>query len=95
VIQQVTEGQDATGAVTESWDTFATVWSSLEPIAGREYFEAKQTMADTTHRIRIRYLSGVVPKMRVLFGSRIYNITEIINYMERNVELHLMATELL
>ena len=94
-IQQVTEGQDETGAVTETWNEFATVWADMEPIAGKEYFAAKQTMAETTHRIRIRYLSGVVPKMRVLFGSRTFDITEIINYRERNVELHLMTTEAL
>jgi SPP1 family predicted phage head-tail adaptor len=93
VIQQVTESQDASGAVVESWAALATVWASIDPIAGNEFFAAKQTMAETTHRIRIRYLSGVVPKMRVLFGSRTFDITEIINFQEKNVELQLMATE--
>lgn len=93
IIQQVTETRDAAGSVIESWDTFATVWGGMDPIAGREYFAAKQTQAETTHRIRIRYLSGVLPKMRVFWDSRTFDITQVINYGERNEEMHLMATE--
>ena len=44
-------------------------------------------------RIIIRYLSGIVPKMRVKYGSRIFDILSVINVSERNRELQLMCRE--
>ena len=41
----------------------------------------------------MRYLSGIVPKMRVKVGSRIFDILSIINVDERNRELQLMCRE--
>ena len=92
-IERVTETQDTDGAVLETWSTYATVQASIEPISGREYFAAQSTQADVTHRIRIRYLSGIVPKMRVSYNSRIFDILSVINVGERNRELQLMCRE--
>ena len=77
----------------ETWSTYATVQASIEPISGREYFAAQSTQADVTHRIRIRYFSGIVPKMRVSYNSRIFDILSVINVGERNRELQLMCRE--
>jgi SPP1 family predicted phage head-tail adaptor len=92
-IERVTETQDTDGTVMETWSTFATVQSSIEPISGREYFAAQSTQADITHRVIIRYLSDIVPKMRVKFGSRIFDILSVINDNERNREIQLMCRE--
>lgn len=92
-IEQVTETRDVIGGVTESWSTFATRWAAVEPLAGREYFSAQQEEADVDHRIRLRYLAGVVPKMRVKFGARLFDIQTVLNLDERKRELHLMARE--
>jgi len=95
IIQQVAESQDSTGAPLETWGTFAEVWAGVEPLRGREFFASKQIQADVTTRIRIRYLAGVTPKMRVLWGSRVYLIDSVIDPEERHVEMQLMARELL
>jgi SPP1 family predicted phage head-tail adaptor len=92
-IEQVTETQDTDGSVVETWAVFATIQASIEPISGREYFAAQSTQADVTHRIRLRYLSGVTPKMRVNYSSRIFDILSVINVNERNRELQLMCRE--
>jgi len=92
-IEQVAETQDADGSVIESWSTFASAQASIEPISGREYFAAQTTQADVTHRISLRYLAGVMPKMRVKYGSRIFDILSVININERNRELQLMCRE--
>lgn len=92
-IQEVAETRDAYGGVIETWGTFATVRASVEPLIGREYFAAQQVQATSTHKIRIRYLSGLVPKMRVLFGVRVFDIESILNVNERNEEIVIMAKE--
>jgi SPP1 family predicted phage head-tail adaptor len=92
-IEQAAVAQDTDGAVLESWSTYAMVQASIEPISGREYFAAQSTQADVTHRIIVRYRSGITPKMRVNHGSRIFDILSVININERNRELHLMCRE--
>ena len=92
-VEQVAEHQDPDGSVIEVWSTYATVHASIEPITGREYFAAQSTQADVTHRISLRYLSGTIPKMRVNYNSRIFDILSVINVGERNRELQLMCRE--
>jgi SPP1 family predicted phage head-tail adaptor len=92
-IERVTETRDTDGSAIETWSTYATVQASIEPISGREYFAAQSTQADLTHRIVMRYLSGIIPKMRVKYRSRIFDILSVINVEERNRELQLMCRE--
>jgi SPP1 family predicted phage head-tail adaptor len=92
-IEQVAETQDSDGSVIETWSTFANAQASIDPISGREYFAAQTTQADVTHRISLRFISGVIPKMRVKYGSRNFDILSVINVGERNRELQLMCRE--
>lgn len=94
-IQQVQEARSATGAVMETWVTYAEVWAAVEPLRGREFFASRQMQAQVDARVRIRFISGVTPKMRVLWGSRIYLIDAVINPEERGVELQLMCREII
>ena len=91
--QSTTQGTDGQPALT--WSTFATVRSSVEPLNGREYFSSEQVQAEVSVRITIRYLSGVLPSMRVSFGSKIYNIVVVINVNEQNYEMQLMCKEVI
>ena len=92
-IEQVAETQDTDGSLIETWSSFASAQGSIEPVSGREYFDAQTTHADVTHRIYLRFVSGVTPKMRVKYGDRIFDILSVINTRERNVELQLMCRE--
>jgi len=92
-IEQVAETQDSDGSVIETWSNYAGAQAAIEPISGREYFAAQTTQADVTHRISLRYVSGVTPKMRVKYGSRVFDILSVININERNRELQLMCRE--
>jgi SPP1 family predicted phage head-tail adaptor len=95
-IQTVTESQNATtGAITETWSTYATAWASLEPLTARELFAARQTNASVTSRVRMRYVSGLNPKMRLLFGSRYFVIDSILNLGELNAEHELLVHEVI
>jgi SPP1 family predicted phage head-tail adaptor len=93
VIQENVPSRDGYGAEVESWDEYATVWAAIEPIRGREFWESQQINAEVTARITIRYLAGVTPKMRILHGTRIFEILSVINPEERNRELQLMVKE--
>ncbi len=92
-INQKATTRDAAGAEIEAWTTFDVVWGSVEPMRGQEYLEANRIGAAVDTRIRIRYLSGVLPSMQVVFGAHTYNIVSVINVGERNIEMQLMCKE--
>ena len=92
-IQSATEARDAHGGVTRSWSESASVWASIEPLSGRELSEARQIAAETTHRIRLRYLSSLAPDQRIVHDSRTFEIVSIANVEERNREMVVLAKE--
>lgn len=93
-IQQPTRTSDGMGGFTQVWNTFATVRAAVEPLRGKEQFEHQQIQSSITHRIRIRYRSGITPKMRIQFeGTRYFHIHSVINIEERDREMQLMCEE--
>lgn len=92
-LQTATETRDTDGSVIQTWSDTATVRAAVEPLVGREYWAAQQINAERTVRFRIRYRSGVTPKMRVSYDSRVFDIKSAINVNERGRELVLMCEE--
>jgi SPP1 family predicted phage head-tail adaptor len=78
-----------------TYSNFATVWAAIESISGKEYWESKTVTAETVVRIRIRYIPGVLPTMRIVYGSRIFHIDAILHLHEQKREIHLMCREVL
>lgn len=64
-IQQPTPAQSATGAVTQSWSTFATRWAGIKAGGGREVQVARQKNPETDCIIVMRGRLAVTAKMRV------------------------------
>lgn len=87
--------RDAYGAEVITWTDVATVWADIRPLSGREYLDSKQTQAEISHRISMRNRTDVSPAMRVIFGSRTFEIEDLTRPFERKIELRLMCRELL
>lgn len=92
-IQQPTETVDQYKRPTTGWADYATVWAAVEPLRGREFLLAQNINTELTIRVRIRYLRGVTPGMRVKYGDRIFDIQSVIDLEERHREMHLMCVE--
>lgn len=74
-IQSLAPVQDATtGNVTDTWTLFAAVRAEVRPATVREFIAAGAEQAKITVIITIRYLEGIKPSMRILFGEHVYNI---------------------
>ncbi|MGB9845892.1 MAG: phage head closure protein, partial [Desulfotomaculales bacterium] len=74
IIQRPTETKDQYKRPAIGWADFATVWAAVEPLSGREFLLAQNTNTELTIRVRIRYLRGVTPGMRVKYGDRVFDI---------------------
>lgn len=94
IIQQATETQGADGSVIQTWGEFAHVYAEISPKSGNETYASQGIHASVVHEIRIRYLKGVVPKMRILWGERVFEIIGVVNWNERNREMLLNCTEI-
>lgn len=93
VVQKKQAKVDSFGEEVISWVKHLDAWGSIEPLRGQEYLEAKQVQADVSTRIRMRWQAGITPGMRVLYGSRVFDIQSVINVFERGRELQLMCLE--
>jgi SPP1 family predicted phage head-tail adaptor len=92
-LQTRTASADSFGQPIETWSTLATVWASVNPLRGREFFTARQEHTDIDHRIICRANADMTTVHRVLWGSRIFDVQAVIRPEERPIELHLMAKE--
>ena len=96
VIQAENPTTDAGGGQTDPWASpivIATMRAFIEPLSGREVQHAGQLEDTVTHKITIRYKSGIVAKQRVKFGSRLMNIRRVINVEEANRFIEIFAQE--
>jgi SPP1 family predicted phage head-tail adaptor len=92
-IEQVANIQDSDGSVIETWSGFAMAQASMEPVSGWKHFAGQTTHANITHRVCMRYIPAVIPRMRIVCQSRIFEILSAVNSRERNTELQLMCRE--
>lgn len=91
VIQALTVGKNSDGAPTESWSTHAEMWAKVEDLKGTEYLAAKKEAVQVSTRFYTRYVSGVLPSMRISYDSAYYNI-EHAREMGRRSGLEILAT---
>lgn len=67
--------------------------AAVEPIGGKEYFEAKQINESISTKITIRYMSGLNSAMRINHGDDTYEIlSPPINSGTRNRQLEIMCS---
>ena len=93
IIQTSTPTQSGTGALTDVWSTFATVWADIDPKGGQERFLAKQLDAKIDLVFQIRHYSGITPKMRISWDSRTFDIQSVLNLWERDKEMLISCKE--
>jgi len=96
IIEEQSDASDGMGGFTNTWGTvtgMGAVPAAIWPFKATETVQAMQLEEKITHRIRIRYRSGITAKNRIKFGSRIFNIISLINVDERNISLDILATE--
>ncbi|KKK96550.1 hypothetical protein LCGC14_2661640 [marine sediment metagenome] len=92
-IQQFTTTKDSYGEDIKTWASFHKTFAEIRPLRGKEYFDTQQIVPEVDNKIVIRYRSGIAPTMRVVWGSRTYEIRSVINFDERNVMMEMLAVE--
>jgi len=81
------------GVGNETWSDYVTIDASIEPLRGREYWQAQQINSEITAKIRHRWIRGITPNMRIKYGNIFYEIVSIVDKDMRNIEHEVMVTE--
>jgi SPP1 family predicted phage head-tail adaptor len=83
-VQQATETRNAIGETVLAWSTYDTVWASVEGVSSREALDAGKIDIQISHRVRMRYLSGITQNMRLSWRNRTLEIVSLLEYGNRS-----------
>ena len=90
--QQIRVSDSAGGAVV-TWTLIGEVWGSLDPLSGSEGVDSGAIQGRVTHEIWLRYRGGVTPGMRLVLGSRIFDVQSAVDMGERHRHLRCLVEE--
>ena len=85
--------KNAAGEPIESWSTDDTVWAKIQTATGKELYVGQQVKAELSHKITIRYYSGLTTAHRLLYDSRVFDINYVIDVDERHIWHELLCKE--
>ena len=81
----------AHGISKERWEAAFTCWCAVEPLSGREFWEAAAINREHEVRFTIRYRKDVSAEMRIKLDGMVYDITSILDKNNRHEVLEILA----
>jgi SPP1 family predicted phage head-tail adaptor len=84
-VQRATENRNRLGESISEWTAFEVVWASVQGVSAREFLLAGQQQVEVSHRVKMRYLNGLTPQMRLLWRGRTLEIISILEHENRSV----------
>jgi SPP1 family predicted phage head-tail adaptor len=85
VTVQIASGTTNTlGETVLAWSNSTSVWASVEGVSAREQLTAGQNQVAISHRVRMRYLSGLTQNMRLSWRSRTLEIVSLLEHGNRS-----------
>jgi SPP1 family predicted phage head-tail adaptor len=73
-LQAPVETDDGQGGITRAYETVATLWAQVVPLAGRADVAADSLGAALRHRIIVRARDDITTRHRFVDGARIYRM---------------------
>lgn len=92
-IEAYTEAVNSFGEAIKTWVKVSDIWCSIKPLNGNEKYVSAEKHATATHQCITRFIDGIDPKMRVVYGTRIFEITAPMNVNEESKMLQLILEE--
>tara|TARA_Y100000004_G_scaffold134134_1_gene151630 strand:- start:437 stop:766 length:330 start_codon:yes stop_codon:yes gene_type:complete len=92
-LQSPTSTDDGGGGCTETWSTLAEIFADIRPSTGNETYRQGKVQETVSHKIFIRHREDINTSYRIKFGTRLFNIKNILNIDERSRFLEISANE--
>lgn len=86
------EARDPNGDPVQAHEEVATVWAKVEPLVYKYTEKSERVVTESTHKVTIRFLSGITADNLVqLTDGTVFNIEAINDPDQRKVEMWLMC----
>lgn len=85
--------QDPGGTLVETANEIGGAWAKIEPLSGREIWEAQRLQHPVSHRIRVRFLKARMAARSVTYEGRAFEVHAAINVGERGRVIEFLAEE--
>ena len=95
-IQNTDLSGDTFGGYSTARSTYITAFAQIKPKSARQIFSdttGERIQNPQEFEFTLRYRSGITTAMRILFGSRTFNIKSIENDNEYDKFIKIIATE--
>jgi SPP1 family predicted phage head-tail adaptor len=92
-IQELIKSPDGQGGKEQSWQEIFSTFANLKPMSANQVLFSANLQHRVTHKVYIRYRSGLNISQRIIYGDRIFQIRGIINIDERNRWLEISTEE--
>lgn len=76
-LMRLGEHEDEMGQTSQGLAEIKTVWGSLAPIRGSEFYEAQKIQSRMSHKCYIRYLDGIDTNCYLRYAGKTYAITSV------------------
>ena len=91
-LQSAVKTQDGYGQKIETWSEYAQVYADIQPLQGRESYNAQQLNSEITVMVKMRYRSDVKAEHRIVYDGTTYEVSAPpINVGLRKRELNLLC----
>ena len=96
-LQRRDETQDTMGQTIETWVDQAESFAKVEPVSGREFFQASGQKSEVTHKVTMRARDdfALAPRDRLVYKTRTFNISSVLDEEEDGRLWLLMCSEAL
>ena len=84
-VQRASGNRNRMGESISEWTAFEVVWASVQGVSAREFLLAGQQQVEVSHRVKMRYLTGLTPQMRLSWRGRTLEIISILEHENRSV----------
>lgn len=85
---------DGCGGFTSSYSVDSSLWAHLVPQKANVKVIGRANSVETTHKIMMRFRSGIKPGTRLVTGSRRFEVMTVIDPDETRKYLQCQAVEL-
>lgn len=95
-LQAPIETRDDLGGVQSVWMTMDELWCNIEPLRGKEVFEAQSIEARLSHKITLRAIEPIDPRWRLVWVAmaRAFQIHSVRDLGERHRTVEVLAMEI-
>lgn len=87
------EIEDDMNQITQSLMDVCTVWGSLYPVRGIEFYEIQKLQSKITHKCYVRYRDDIDSTCYIEYGGKTYSIESVIDVDLGHKMLEIMCVE--